>query len=419
LPVSTEVEFGGELSAQLATGDALYLGQAVINPDGSVTYTPNSVYLFPTGVQGVTVTAAGTGFTSIPSVSASAGSGATFQALLGVVSAAIKSGAVGTGYANSDTIKIVETGATYTVEVVLQVGTSSGGAISTLTVLTAGVYSALPTNSQTSVVQATTSGSGSGAEFTLTWGVVGVNVLTPGTGYTTSTAITISGGGGTSATATAVISSGYDIQVAVHNFLQSAGATVLTVNCVDNTGAAFAATATFSPPQYASNQTFNFGKGAAVDLIPAVSGKQLCGITSISVSGGQKGALFDFVNLPTITTFQTVGFSNDKAWTSPARRGKAIPDGMEANAQTKRGRAEVANLRISSFSSSPADGLMRWDGVRCTAMLSTKKDDQLPTTNIVFTRYLPTCERDAPAGDGEVTANSSGPFKDALYFVAN
>ena len=79
------------------------------------------------------------------------------------VSAAAVSGG-GSGYAVNDTIPL--SGGTGTITAVLTVTSVNAGAITGVSVLTAGAYTVQPANP---VAQASTSGSGTGATFALTW----------------------------------------------------------------------------------------------------------------------------------------------------------------------------------------------------------------------------------------------------------
>lgn len=79
-----------------------------------------------------------------------------------VTAAAVQAG--GTGYAVGDTI--TETGGTAISQAVLTVATLSGSAVATVTVSYPGFYTAKPSDP---VAQGSTSGSGSGATFNMTW----------------------------------------------------------------------------------------------------------------------------------------------------------------------------------------------------------------------------------------------------------
>ncbi len=157
------------------------------------------------GVQTITRTLVGTYGTGtgssnpIPLVTLTGGggSGALAYAVMGCTIASISS--VGRGYNIGDSITIFQGGGC-----ILQVTsiTPPFGAIATVAIITAGalVYPNLtPANP---AQQTSTSGGGSGATFSLTWGVQSVPVSSPGTGYATPPTVNFSFG---AAAATAVL----------------------------------------------------------------------------------------------------------------------------------------------------------------------------------------------------------------------
>src|SRR5206468_2959417 len=113
-------------------------------------------------------------FITVPSVLFSGAASAT--ASLKATAASIASG--GSGYSPNDTITLA--GGVFSEPVVLGVNTVTGTAIASVSVISAGNYSSLPTNA---AAQATTSGTGTGATFNLTWGMKAVTVANPGSGY--------------------------------------------------------------------------------------------------------------------------------------------------------------------------------------------------------------------------------------------
>jgi hypothetical protein len=97
------------------------------------------------------------------------GSGATFTVTWAATSASAASATPqggGSGYAVNDTITLA--GGTFTQAAVLKVTSASGGAVTGVSVQTAGSYSVTPSNP---VAQASTSGGGSGATFNIVWNV--------------------------------------------------------------------------------------------------------------------------------------------------------------------------------------------------------------------------------------------------------
>jgi hypothetical protein len=157
-------------------------------------------------VTAVTRTAAGTGYTSPPTWTASApttagGTQASGTTTLTVVSSTLGSG--GTGYSVNDVLTV--SGGTSTQAVQITVNTVSGGVIATFTVTTGGNYTVIPTNPVS-----VTGGTGSGATFNLTWGITstGFVISVAGSGYVEQPTVTFSGGGGSGAAAYATVGSG-------------------------------------------------------------------------------------------------------------------------------------------------------------------------------------------------------------------
>ena len=149
------------------------------------------------GVSFITVTNAGLGITSVPNVTLSGGSPSIPASAYAIVGAGqtptITAG--GTGYSVGDTIFFGYGG------LVLQVLAESGGVITSWSIaanaaLTSG---SVPSNPLT---QISTSGSGTGAQASVTWGVTAVVVLTSGAGYSSTPTVGFSVG---SAAATATL----------------------------------------------------------------------------------------------------------------------------------------------------------------------------------------------------------------------
>ena len=155
-------------------------------------------------VTAITRTAAGTGYTSLPTMTISApttagGVQATATYTMGLAGVpTITSG--GTGYTVGDTLTFVGgTGGVAT----LTVSTVSAGVITGVTVGSFGTYTALPTN-PISVI----GGTGSSATFTATWAInSGFTITNAGSGYIEQPTVTFSGGGGSGASAYATVGS--------------------------------------------------------------------------------------------------------------------------------------------------------------------------------------------------------------------
>lgn len=157
-------------------------------------------------VTALTRTAAGTGYTSPPTVNISApttagGVQATATTTLLVVGISIVNG--GTGYTVGDTLTL--SGGTSAITATFTVSAVSGGVITAVAGLNNGAYSVIPANPVS-----VTGGTGSGATFNLTWGVgagSGSNftITNAGSGYVEQPTVSFSGGGGAGAAAYASV----------------------------------------------------------------------------------------------------------------------------------------------------------------------------------------------------------------------
>lgn len=165
-----------------------------------------------TTVTAITRTAAGSGYTSIPSVVISApttagGVQATATATmeLAAVTQTVVNG--GTGYTVNDVLTI--SGGTFGTAAQFVVTAVSGGVITAVVRGSIGVgYTALPTNPVS-----VTGGTGTGATFNASWGITNVFTITnAGSGYVEQPTVTFSGGGGSGAAAYATVGSGTTVR---------------------------------------------------------------------------------------------------------------------------------------------------------------------------------------------------------------
>lgn len=156
-------------------------------------------------VTALTVTAAGSGYTTIPTPAITApttagGVQAVATATMNAINRTIVSG--GTGYTLNDTITVV--GGTFTTAATFTVSAVSGGVVTALAASNGGTYSVLPTGTLS-----TTGGTGTGLTLTIdTWGVRGLTIGTAGSGYVEQPTVTFSGGGGSGAAAYASVGAG-------------------------------------------------------------------------------------------------------------------------------------------------------------------------------------------------------------------
>jgi len=156
-------------------------------------------------VTAITRTAAGSGYTSFPTWTASAPTTAGGSTASGVPASMTASGYTvasgGTGYTVGNVLTVTGgTGGNCT----LTVTAVSAGAVTTATLATTLSYTALPTNPVS-----VTGGTGSGATFNLSYGIGNsFNITNAGSGYVEQPTVSFSGGGGSGAAAYATVGSG-------------------------------------------------------------------------------------------------------------------------------------------------------------------------------------------------------------------
>lgn len=157
---------------------------------------------------------AGTGFTSLPTIAQTGGTGSggvIVATSLKVVSATVVNGGA-SGFANADTITLSN-------GVVLAVASNAAGVVSTVTVTTAGAFlgpAQNPPITPNPVAQVATSGSGVGTTtFNLTYGLGTAQVTNSGNYTVVPTGSTVSGGGGSGASLGAPTLGGAGNSVAV------------------------------------------------------------------------------------------------------------------------------------------------------------------------------------------------------------
>jgi hypothetical protein len=152
-------------------------------------------------VASVTLTTAGSGYTTAPAVALTGGGGTGATATAHLVGAGVNTisvAAAGSGYSTAPTVAITGgggTGATAT-------ATVSGGAITGFTVTAAGSgYTSPPTIG----LSGGGGTGGAGTALVIASAVASVTVTNPGAGYTSAPTVGFSGGGGSAAAGTAVL----------------------------------------------------------------------------------------------------------------------------------------------------------------------------------------------------------------------
>jgi hypothetical protein len=269
---------GGQLPFAVQSGAQYLLICNNITPnsywiwDGSVLYSAGTIGPYQIG----DLTDSGTGYSSVPTVTAFGGTGSGVAITASIANGAVVSLQVtnpGTGYSPSDVVQLAFTGGGSDSSAILQ-SVLTAGAIGDVELISGGSgYTGVPT------VSFTGGGGGSGAAATaiVTGGAVtGVTLTNPGSGYTATPTVVFSGGGGSGASAVAVLSSDSVASVTVINggsgFI---GTPTLTFSGGGGTGA---------------TATANIASGAITSVTVTNGGLGYSAPPSVVVSPGQNNA---------------------------------------------------------------------------------------------------------------------------------
>lgn len=213
---------------------------------------------------------------------------------------------------------------------------------------------------------------------------------------------------------------GLDMVVRCANGVLSAGALALSFPVTFADATTGTATATFTPPAWAKDQTFNFPQGFAVDLVGS-GGNSAKGIKSVdggaTITGGQAGNRFEVVSLPNVKA-QYIEIACMKANDPklPVTKSVAIPCRYDGSSDVKKGRSEPGSLSIQSRYNVYGDGLLRLNGQRVTAMTEVWKEDQVLTERYVYEGWRPMANPKVGDGDAEMEVTAEGMFERFCIF---
>lgn len=182
---------------------------------------------------------------------------------------------------------------------------------------------------------------------------------------------------------------------------------------------AMVGTVTFAPPSWADNQTPNFGRGFAFDVVPATNGQQYNSLTGlVGVTGGRANIKLGVYQLPEQADYVLLGCTTDIDFNTKSRLPKGVDCRMEADAFVKAGKSQPGELKIDSKLFNLGDGMPRFDGLKTTVMLVGVKDGQLTGERLVFCGWHGTIKPRLPDGDGEAMVPTEGKFEDHAFFIA-
>lgn len=139
--------------------------------------------------------------------------------------------------------------------------------------------------------------------------------------------------------------------------------------------------------------------------------------TPTIVNGGPLQS-FRVYQLPQVADYELILATTEIDFNTKDRPAKGIDAGMESDFWVKRGKAMPGDLSIGSKYRSTTDGLQRYSGQKCTAMLVGLKEGAVLNDRLVFAQWVGAVKPKLPDGEGEATMECAGKFVDHLFFVA-
>lgn len=209
-----------------------------------------------------------------------------------------------------------------------------------------------------------------------------------------------------------------DLQLVVAPILKSSAAAVIRVVGTDASDAVITGTGTFAPPSYALNQSFDFGVGAAVDVVVPGAAKFKT-VTSVSaVSYGNAGSRIRLFRLPNSTSWARVGCLDSFEPTIGAPKAISVPCGMDASAFVIPGRGDVSSVTIKTKHFNLADGLSRFNGFPVCVRADRLASLLHLTERYVLGNAVLSANTSIGSGNDEASDTATGEFADPAFFWA-
>jgi hypothetical protein len=176
-------------------------------------------------------------------------------------------------------------------------------------------------------------------------------------------------------------------------------------------------TADIKPVSYSSNQTFNFPASRGVELIGPQT--DIITVTSVpTVTAAKRGARIGIVQLPPYSSFRHVGDTTSKDIAVPVKTAKAISRGMDTSRYVKPGKTTEGKLKISARDMGADEGIARFLGVKCVAMLETMSEEQVLRERQFMTSYVPNANQTNPDAEAESGLECDGAFQHMITLPA-
>lgn len=200
----------------------------------------------------------------------------------------------------------------------------------------------------------------------------------------------------------------WPIVAVVLNDLKADAAAKVTLNGLEGT---------FTPVSYSSNQSFNFPASRGVEMVGTQSGVILTTSTP-TVTNAKRGARVGIVQLPPYSSFRVVGDTTSKDIAVPTKQAKAISRGMDSTRYVKPGKTTEGKLKINARDMGADEGIARFLGVKCVAMLETLSEEQVLRERQLMTSYIPSANQTNPDAEAESGLECDGFFQHMITLPA-
>jgi hypothetical protein len=178
----------------------------------------------------------------------------------------------------------------------------------------------------------------------------------------------------------------------------------------------------FTPVVWSSNQTFSFPVGRAVELTGTYAAPTSSSVPTLAHASTSThmlaGSQFALIQMPALSDFVLAGCTTERRVKVPVRGTKNIACGMNEAEWTTPGMTRVGELEISGLNQGYDDGLLRFAGVKCQAMLVRNRESRLITERAICTDWTGECETPFPTGDSEATVSLRGQFSKFVVLPA-
>lgn len=178
-------------------------------------------------------------------------------------------------------------------------------------------------------------------------------------------------------------------------------------------------TGSFTNVGYTSQQaSFDFPVGRGVELSGNYEAPVASSVPVVTSGTLKQGSKFALIELPTLTAFALAGCTNNRAIKVPTRNTKSIPCGMNKAEWTTPGMTQEGSLEVTGLQVGVDDGLSRYRGTKCQAMLVTVREGRLITQRDFCLDWTGEADENYPEGDSEATVVLRGMYSKIVVLPA-